>query len=398
VVTAKHSDGAIVLSQERFRYLGGDDGTRWDVPMLVRFGAAQADAKPVLVGRPPSVDGPTAVPVPGSAAEPRRVVANAGGSSFVRIRYGDGLRRALTESPQELSPIERYGLIDDAWATVVAGLSPVSDFLTLVRGFTEESDVHVWQAVIHGLAWLDRFAEGDVRERLRAYVRDLVSPALDRLGWEPDPGEPDLTRALRGSLAGALAVLGHDAGAVDRLRGIEESARSGARIDAALASTAVGVVAATGGLEAYEAYLIHRDAAPTPQEQLRYLYALPDFREAELMDRTLELAMTDAVRTQNAPFLLSRSIANRDLGQRAWRFVRERWGQVNDRFPENTIIYVADPVRLLTTPEDEADVQAFFREHDIPQARKMLQQVLERQRINVAFRRRAEGELPTALV
>ncbi|HEX9123297.1 MAG TPA: hypothetical protein VF984_08055, partial [Actinomycetota bacterium] len=61
------------------------------------------------------------------------------------------------------------------------------------------------------------------------------------------------------------------------------------------------------------------------------------------------------------------------------------------------IIYVADPVRLLTTAELEAEVQTFFAEHDIPQARKMLQQVLERQRVNAAFRRRAERELTEAL-
>jgi hypothetical protein len=107
--------------------------------------------------------------------------------------------------------------------------------------------------------------------------------------------------------------------------------------------------------------------------------------------------MTDAVRTQNAPSVLARGIANRDLGERAWRFVRDRWDEIVRRLPPNTIIYVADPVRLLTTPELAAEVQAFFAEHDIPQARKMLRQVLERQRVNAAFRGRAGRELPGAL-
>ena len=49
---------------------------------------------------------------------------------------------------------------------------------------------------------------------------------------------------------------------------------------------------------------------------------------------------------------------------------------------------MVDPVKTLTRPEQQADVAAFFAEHDIPQAAKTLQQVLERQRVNVSLRER----------
>jgi puromycin-sensitive aminopeptidase len=194
-------------------------------------------------------------------------------------------------------------------------------------------------------------------------------------------------------LIGTLAILGGDAEVTARARELEEAARAGRPIDASLASAAVAVVAATGGPDDYERFLARSKDAPTPQEQLRYLYALADFRDPDLMDRTLALALSDEVRSQNAPFLLSKAMANRDAGDRAWRFVKEHWEEANRRLPPNTIIYLADGVRFLTTPELEADVQAFFAEHDIPQAKKMLRQVLERQRINVAFRRRVEPQL-----
>jgi len=206
-------------------------------------------------------------------------------------------------------------------------------------------------------------------------------------------GRAYLTRSLRGTLVVALAILGGDAEVTARARELEEAARAGRPIDASLASAAVAVVAATGGPDDYERFLARSKDAPTPQEQLRYLYALADFRDPELMDRTLELALSDEVRSQNAPFLLARAMANRDAGDRAWRFVKEHWEEANRGLPPNTIIYLADGVRFLTTPEQEADVQSFFAEHDIPQAKKMLRQVLERQRINVAFRRRVEPQL-----
>ena len=56
----------------------------------------------------------------------------------------------------------------------------------------------------------------------------------------------------------------------------------------------------------------------TPQEQLRHLYALTEFDDEGLILRTCEFAMSDAVKTQNAPFVLRQAIANRRHGAAAW--------------------------------------------------------------------------------
>jgi puromycin-sensitive aminopeptidase len=77
----------------------------------------------------------------------------------------------------------------------------------------------------------------------------------------------------------------------------------------------------------------------------------------------------------------------------AWRFVRNRWGELNDRFPANSIVRMIDGVKTLTRPDEQADVAAFFADHDIPQARKTLEQILERQRVNVALRQREADRL-----
>jgi puromycin-sensitive aminopeptidase len=383
-----HEDGdALRFAQERFRYDGGDDGTRWEIPLLVRQARGhEADARAILI----EPDGAALPRVSSDAA----VVANAEGASFLRVGYDGALReRVWSHALDALASIERFGLVDDTWAGVVAGGVPAAEYLGLVRGLTEETDLHVWQSVVGSLGWFDRFVDGEPREALRGYVRELLRPAFDRLGWEPGPDEPDLSRSLRGALVTALAILGHDPEVIARARELEEAAGAGGPVDASLAAAGVAVVAATGGPDDYERFLARSREAPTPQEQLRYLYALADFRDPELEDRTLVMALSDDVRSQNAPFLLARAIANRDAGERAWRFVKERWEEANRRLPPNTIIYLADAVRYLTTPEQEADVQGFFAEHDIPQARKMLKQVLERQRINVAFRRRVTPQL-----
>ncbi|HEY7401273.1 MAG TPA: M1 family aminopeptidase [Actinomycetota bacterium] len=387
LITVSAEDGAVRFAQRRFLQSGGEDPTTWPTPMLVRQTAGgRTHTDTVLVEA-----GGTTVPLLGPDAV---VIANAGGHSFVRTLYDDELQgRLMGVLTSELSALERYGLVDDAWAAVWAGSASAASFLRLAEGFSDETDVPTWQLILTGLGWFDRFVEGEHRERLREFVRTLVRPGLQRLGWEERGGEPDLTRLLRGELLRSLAVLGRDPEAQAQARELELEATSGEHVDAHLAAAAVHIVATIGGSDEYERYRDSAKSLPTPQEQLRYLYALAAFPEPGLMDRTLEACLSDDVRTQDAPYLLARALMNRDLGERVWAFVRDHWEEETGRYPESSIIGLASCVRFLTSPAAEADVAAFFAEHEIPQAKLTLQQTLERQRNAVAFRKRVTPEL-----
>ena len=122
------------------------------------------------------------------------------------------LREALVAQAQAvLSDVERYGLVDDTWASVLAGTTSVDDFLALADGFTGETDVSVWRRLLAGLDQVDRLVDGDgPRRRCRPGSAPWSRPALERLGWEERPDDADRDRELRGALIGALANLGAD--------------------------------------------------------------------------------------------------------------------------------------------------------------------------------------------
>ncbi len=385
LVSAIALDGRVHLSQRRFRSDGKADDRRWLAPLLVRHGAQpDAPVEPVLV----QPEGASVVHPHGAP-----VVVNAGGHGFVRVRYDETLRERLAGSVGVLSPIERYQLVDDAWAATLIGASSAAEFCALARAFADETDLPVWQALLLGLGWCDRALDGTPRERFRAFVRELVRPALDRLGWEPRPEDPDVQKALRGTLFGALGVLGADPDVAALAREIEAESRSGDGVDASLATAAVSVLAATGGMEEFTSFVAAKDAARTPQEHLRYLMSLVDFRSAEPLSRALDLSLTDAVRPQDVPQYLGRSLMNRDGGTLAWSFLREHWDEAIARLAPSTVIYVASGAKALTAPAVVEDVQAFFAEHDIPQSALQLRQILEAQRVNAAFTARAAEEL-----
>jgi puromycin-sensitive aminopeptidase len=388
LVSVKADGDELVLTQRRFSFDPDDASTsRWAIPVAVRHGG---ETHTVLLDgdetRLPLGDGP--------------VIVNAGGHGFFRVSYADDLRaRLTTEIVGEMTTLERYNLVDDAWSAVTAQTLDGYEYLELVERFGGEREHGVWQAITIGLRGLRRLTVDDV-EALAALERRVVAlcgPVLAELG-DPVAGEPDLTAKLRGLLLGVVAVIGgNPEAAADARRYYDAWMVDASSVDAELVASATAVVAATGDATDYDRMLELTRTGDTPQVQLRHLYLLAEFDGADLMERTLELAMSDEVKSQNAPFLLRACIANLHQGRMAWEFVRRHWGEINEAFPRNTISRIVETVKTLDRPADVVHAQAFFSEHPIEQATKTLDQILERQRVNAEVRSRNEAALRNAL-
>jgi aminopeptidase N len=391
-VTATIDGSDFLLDQQRFSFDGEvADPATWVIPLHVRVGAT---THTVLL------DGaPVRLPLDPFDAAHATIVVNAGGHGFLRVAYSpDLLGRLSGPALRGLDPVERYSVVDDAWNATVAGRVSAVDLLTLLEGFVDEDDLSVWQAIVGAFAGLSRLVTADARHALQSRVLATVTPTLDRVGWDPIPGESERTGRLRGLLVVAAAVHGGDTAAQARCRDLAAAALVDPdAVHPELLAAATTTLAATGDERTFDLLVEGFRTAATPQSQLRNLYALAELPSADLIQRVCDFAFSGEVRTQNAPFLLNLCIANRDHGAVAWRCVRENWAKANADFPSSTISRMVASVRLLNTPESEADVHAFFGEHGIPQATKTLEQILERQSVNVALRTREESALSAHL-
>jgi puromycin-sensitive aminopeptidase len=391
-VADRDGEPALMLAQRRFLFdpeaaAGGTQ--RWAIPVLVRQGSTTTS---VLLD-----DAELAEPIPLGEGP---VVVNAGGSGFYRVEYDDELRARLDGAAiAGMSTLERYVLVDDAWSATVAGRLGADELLALLDTFHDERDHAVWEAIVIALRGLDRLLDdGRARDAFQQRVRALAGPALADLG-EPAPAESDLTATLRGLLVGTVGVLGDDQGVQARCRELFDlAATDPTSTDPELAAAATRVVAATGDTDTYARVRAGFTGGRTPQEQLRHLYALADFDDEVLLLDTCEFAMSSAVKTQNAPFVLRAAIANRRHGPVAWAFVRDHWDDANERFPSSTISRMIGTLSLLNTPEAVRDVEQFFADHPVPQAAKALEQTLERQRVNAALRTREGAAFADALL
>ncbi len=394
ILTVERHPAGLNVSQQRFTY-GGDapdaesgDGELWAVPVMVR---AQLAGGGTVERRFLLSDVSTVVDLGGTVAW---AVVNSGGHGYYRVRYGGDLLGAVARQALEvLDPIERYGLVDDTYAAVVAGDTSAAEFIELVTDLGLETDLHVWQRMISALKGLHAIAEPSGRTALEVLIRDLATTALGVLGFEPQPGEPDLDRELRGVLFEAAGGRGRDELVRTRAREIFENAiGNGAAVEPNLAAAAVRVAAAAGDHTDYERMIELYRSADTPQSELRYLQALLGFEPRDLFERTLELIATE-VRTQNAPYMLGAAMTHLDWGPVAWKFVRDQWDELTSRFPQNSIPRMVGGIRGLHTRELASEVEAFFAEHDVPQGALTVAQHLEKMWVNVRLRERESARI-----
>ncbi len=363
-------DRTLRLRQERFRYpVDGDDAVdrepTWAVPILYRWSSRgrSGDARVLLTDRQHDVELPEPVDW---------LHLDAGGFGFYRTRYRGVLRDRLVEHAGELTALERYNLVDDAFASVLQGTSSAAEFIDLVRSFADDTDLAVWQRIAGALGSLDRIVDDDTRGRLQATVRALAAPALRRMGWSPNEEDSDRSRETRATLFELVGVVGGDEDVRARARALHESyVDDPSSVDPAMAAAAVSVIADSGDYQDFESFLERFRKTDNPQEEMRYLYALAKFRDKDSFSRMLDLTLSE-VRTQNAPFLLAWAMANRSNGATAWDFVRTNWSTFLDRFPSNTMVRMVEGVRTLSEPKVAQDVLAFFAEHPLPQGERTL--------------------------
>jgi puromycin-sensitive aminopeptidase len=370
-LTVERVDNGVRVTQRRFRYDRAASDERWSIPMLVRTTASGATAEPVLLDE----ESTTLAAAPGEL-----VVVNAGGEGFYRVAYPPSWPAGLVASGT-LTARERFVLVDDAWAAVLVGTLPAADLLDFARSLRDETDLVVWRAVVARLRNLTRLVDRDALTALRGTIRDLLRPAFDRLGWEPAPNEGPRERQLRGVLLDALGTAGEDHEVAARAAEYRDRDAT----DADVVAACIVVTADHGNTDLFDEFLQRFKNAGTPQEQLRYLYALGMFPDDNLVLRAAALATTDTVRTQNAPFLLQRAMHNRDYGPLVWEFVRDNWSTIEQRFPRTLIARMLEGVTWLVDDASVVSVPRHLAEHPVPEGERVIAQHLERQRVHRAL-------------
>ena len=397
VTATVSSSSELTITQQRFNYLseapsGLSQNPRWNIPLQIRVtaGGTRSTSRVLLTKKD------VIIPLP---ANWESVVINEGGHGFYRVSYApDLLRRLLSAGIDTLAPSERFNLINDAWATTVAGLMPLTDYLDLTARFITERDKNVWAVLLESFSFLNRIITVEDRPALEAFVRSRIGPAVADLGWVPQRGESELTKQLRGELIGAQGKLGNDPAIQRHAEDLYRDYRNDPRaVDSNIVPSLVAILAHTGDAARYNDFDERFSTASTPQEERRYLFSLASFQPKSLLERTLARTISGEIRTQDAPFLVSAVLSNVYGRELAWAFVKTNWEKMDRMFPKQGLRRMCGGIVSLATPELERDVRDFFMTRKIDLGGKTLDQYLEQLRIAVTVKERDIRALGTYL-
>lgn len=389
-VTWDHTQNVIHLHQQQFRYLGGGDG-QWHIPVVLRVWRANGvlDTMRAIINQ-----ASLSLSVPKDA---QAVLVNQGAWGFYRVFYDPSLWHPLLDRLDEMTPLERFSLLDDAWALVQANDVALTHIIPLWRALTFDRDPDVWGAISRQLTLLDDLAEPEERHIVREFIGSIAGPVLDELQWDPAPADDVRRRRLRATVIRLLGTVGADAAVRARAREILSAYWQGTiQVAPELLTPLVNVVAASGGETEWEIMYRRFKEAATPQDEKRYLYALAEFSDPDLVRRTLHLYYSSEVRVQDGAFALGHALANRHARREAWKMLEDHWDEILAKYPK-MVEYIVSPLTSVVEDDLADRTVAWLKDHPVPGVERHIAQTLEMQAVNRALARRICGQLAQAL-
>lgn len=387
----EHHSQKLKLSQKQFRYQGTGNGV-WKVPVVLginRTDGCHETIQVILGGEPVEISLPE---------NTGWIRVNQGGWGFYRVAYDAPLWERLTAALGEMTALERLSLVDDVWAAVLADEVALPQAIQLWRTFVNERDPDVWGVVSSNLALLDVMADQEGRLALQKLVQSIARPVFDDLKWESSPQENVQRGRLRAAMVRLLSTIGADQSVRSQARERLMAHINGTGIVAPELLNAVVEVVADAGSEPEWDLMYHQfKRAATPQDELRYLYALANFPEPRLAQRTFDLYLSPEVRIQNGALAIGRALRNRHVHQMVWNLVEEHWDEILAKYPPFMIQPIVTPIAAFVEDDLAEQTVAWLSAHPVPEAARQIAQALEFQGIHRAMAQRVVGRLAQLL-
>jgi hypothetical protein len=166
------------------------------------------------------------------------------------------------------------------------------------------------------------------------------------------------------------------------------------KLESDLLSPVVGVVAYNGDTEEFTRISEAWRKAESPEIRNRNLYALADIRNDEVVERVLFLALSDEVKSQDAPGVLASLLAHTYSQKAAWKFLGEHYSEIDKKITERRVPRLIEACSGFCRPGQLAELKAFLDSHPMPSGRRAASKTIELATISTNFRERSGQSMP----
>jgi aminopeptidase N len=252
-------------------------------------------------------------------------VLNHNRTGFYQVTYDAAHLARLAAVVPKLNDLNRLGLLSDAFDSAKSGYAPTLSALQLLEAYRDEDSIVVWDIISSGLGAIRLVMDDDeLRDHMRPFVRQLVTKQLARLGWEELDSDTHFDTLLRPSILG-LASFGEEPSVVNEAQKRFADAKTSEDIHPDLRGVIYGTAARLGGEAEFNKLLKLHNASTNSEERVTIAAALTNFKQPELIKRSLDLISSDNVRLQDAPYWIAYSFMNRHARTDTWEWLKTNW-------------------------------------------------------------------------
>ncbi len=375
VVQVDQEKDLVKVSQHRFYMQAPEHAARshWPVPLL---GEATV---------PPSFETAKI-----EFKSPGLIKINQGQNGFYRTVYDKDALQNLVKNIQNLSPLDRLGLLGDAFETAKAGYNTAVGALELLSAYAHEQNAAVWDIIAANIGDLRRVMDDEtIREQIKPFIIKLTAQELSRLGWEEKPTDTHFDKLLR------LTIIGLNAGA-DEPSVLQEAERRFASmtsphdIPADLRGIVYTSIARHGDAATFIRLMDLHNASTNSEERTTLAAAITSFKQPELITEALELIPTKTIRNQDAMYWLAYTFGNHHAKRLAWDWMTKNWKWLEKNLGSDlsffrTPIYAA---RVFSDTDFLKTYKAFFKDKTTPALERSIKQGTEMLEWQIAWKKR----------
>ncbi|XP_044018769.1 endoplasmic reticulum aminopeptidase 2-like isoform X2 [Aphidius gifuensis] len=320
------------------------------------------------------------------------IKCNINQSGFYRVNYPDEMWNSiistLMKNHKKFTPVDRANLIDDAFTLCQAGEINATIPLRLSLYLLNENDYVPWATALNYLnSWKKKLGESSGYKRYISYFKKLLEPVSKSLGWKDDGLH--LTKLLRISVLQAAVELKLD----DVVKPAKDLFDNWMLHDKAIPPNIRDIVYVAGIRFGGEAEWLHcwdtYMKTLIPSEKKIMLRALGATTDPWLLQRYLLKTLDkNSVKSQDVETVIS-SVARNSEGQYlAWRHLKAHWPQLHSLFGNGSLTIgtlIDTVIPDFFTEYDYHEVTNFFKNVDVGNGQRALEQSLETIKFNIRW-------------
>ena len=264
---------------------------------------------------------------------------NSDHSSIYRTSYTpERLEKLGKAAKQNLMTTEdRAGMIADAGALASSGYQKTSGLFSLLKSFSSETEYVVWNELVSRIssvrsAWL--FEDLKVQDALKTFQRELVSPKAHSKGWTFGPDEDHIEAQFKALLFGSAGLAG-DEQIIKAAQDMFAKFLGGDRqaIHPNIRGSVYAIVLQNGDGKVYDALLHEYQTAKDADERNTALRALGRANTKDLIQRSLDLPLSDDVKGQDVYMPIAGLRNEREGVEMMWEWMTKNWTPLTLKCP-----------------------------------------------------------------